>query len=187
MILLLAVMLCVTACGKESNTSVSFIPAPSVQGSQDATLSIGLDASSYESSNPFATSNKHGLVPPVTGDVIEIKEKLFIAQTNDIYINGKDYLGKTIVYEGIFKTAEDWPNIGDTTQYVIRYGPGCCGYDGEAGFEVRWDGEWPQEDDWVEVSGVLCEEAYDNGNKILYLQVTALTVKEERGAEYVVA
>lgn len=64
--------------------------------------------------------------------VIEIKEKLFIAQTNDIYINSKDYLGKTIKYEGLINIYED--ETGRKFYYVIRYAPGCCGYDGSAGF-----------------------------------------------------
>ncbi len=128
-------------------------------------------------------------VPPPTGDLVEISERLFIAQTNDIYINTEDYLGKTIKYEGIFKTMQ-WSQ-GDeekTIYYVIRYGPGCCGYDGEAGFEVVWDGDggsdWPQVDDWCEVVGVL--EIYElDGWEYLRLVLSSLTVLEERGAEFV--
>jgi len=116
-------------------------------------------------------------------DVVEISEKLFIAQTNDIYINIEDYLGKTIKYEGIFKSY-DWEEADTIYYYVIRYGPGCCGYDGEAGFEVTWDGPWPEEDDWCEAVGVL--EAYgENGFQYLRLSLTSLTIKDERGAEYV--
>jgi uncharacterized membrane protein YcgQ (UPF0703/DUF1980 family) len=115
--------------------------------------------------------------------VVEISERLFIAQTNDIYINTEDYLGKTIKYEGIFKTMY-WPEENETFYYVIRYGPGCCGYDGEAGFEVSWDGEWPEEDAWCEAVGVL--EAYEmNGWQYLRLALSSLTVLEERGAEFV--
>lgn len=125
-------------------------------------------------------------LPAQDGDVIEIPERLFIAQTNDIYLNGEDYIGKTLRYEGLYKNSEEWDDqIEEVIHYVIRYGPGCCGYDGEAGFEVRWDGEWPRVDDWVEVEGVLREERYDSGYKLLYVDVTSLTVKDERGAEYV--
>ncbi|MGF7145109.1 uncharacterized membrane protein YcgQ (UPF0703/DUF1980 family) [Anaerotaenia torta] len=115
--------------------------------------------------------------------VVEIREKMFIAQTNDIYLNSEDYLGKTIKYEGIFKSSY-WEEDDTTYHFVIRYGPGCCGYDGEAGFEVNWDGGWPQEDDWCEVIGVL-EEYEVNGQTYLQLALTSLTVLEKRGEEFV--
>ncbi|MDR1108900.1 MAG: hypothetical protein LBL19_07690 [Spirochaetaceae bacterium] len=119
--------------------------------------------------------------------IIEIKEKLFIAQTNDVYLNPEDYLGKTIKLEGLFKS-----ETGYDADYcfVIRYGPGCCGSDGNAGFEVAWDnpspdsGDYPEEDAWVEAVGVL--DSYDeNGYPYLYLSLASLTVKEPRGAEFV--
>lgn len=117
------------------------------------------------------------------GDLVEINERLFIAQSNDIYLNTEDYLKKTIKYEGLFKT-EYWEEVDTTYGYVIRYGPGCCGYDGEAGFEIVWDGEWPNEDDWCEVIGT--PEIYEeDGIEYLRLRLSALNVLEKRGAEYV--
>lgn len=123
--------------------------------------------------------------PPASADsdVIEIKEKMFIAQTNDIYINAEDYLGKTIKYEGIFNSF--YNDANDTTYYyVIRYGPGCCGFDANAGFEVVWSGDYPNNNDWVEVVGVL-EEFEEDGNKYLRLDLSSLTVLDTRGEEYV--
>lgn len=113
--------------------------------------------------------------------VVEIKEKLFIAQTNNIYLNKDDYLGKTIKYEGLFTAGEF---SGVTYYSVIRYGPGCCGNDGVAGFEVIWDFEYPKADDWVEVTGVL-EEYYEDGYPYLRLNLSSLIVLPERGAEFV--
>jgi hypothetical protein len=119
--------------------------------------------------------------------IIEIKEKMFIAQTNDVYLNPEDYLGKTIKLEGLFKSEIGYEN---TYCFVIRYGPGCCGYDGNAGFEVAWDnpspdqGTYPEEDAWVEAMGTL--KSYDeNGFPYLYLSLASMTVKENRGAEFV--
>jgi uncharacterized membrane protein YcgQ (UPF0703/DUF1980 family) len=125
--------------------------------------------------------------------VFEIKEKMFIAQTNDIYLNPQDYLGKTIKFEGLFKT-EQYAGGSDAPYYfVIRYGPGCCGYDGNAGFEVAWNSsdtldrtrkKYPREDDWVEAVGELkyyTEEDYP----FLYLALSSLTVLKKRGAEFV--
>jgi uncharacterized membrane protein YcgQ (UPF0703/DUF1980 family) len=115
--------------------------------------------------------------------VIEIKEKLFIAQTNDVYLNAEDYMGRTIKLEGLFKsyTSEEY----DATYcFVIRYGPGCCGNDGSAGFEVSWDGGYPEEDAWVEATGVL-KTYMEDGYSYPYLSLSALAEKEERGAEFV--
>ncbi|MDR1748537.1 MAG: hypothetical protein LBR47_05700 [Spirochaetaceae bacterium] len=116
-------------------------------------------------------------------DEIVISERLFIAQTNDIYINPLEYLGKTIRYEGLFKSA--YLEETDTIfHYVIRYGPGCCGYDGEAGFEIVWTGPLPRENDWCEAVGTL--EVYEEqGYQFLRLSLTSLKVLETRGAEYV--
>jgi hypothetical protein len=122
---------------------------------------------------------------PVSGEIVEIREKMFIAQTNDVYLNPEDYMGKTIKLEGLFKTETGY---GDTSYcFVIRYGPGCCGYDGNAGFEVAWDKSrrtYPAEDAWVEAVGVLSSYEED-GFPYLYLALSDLTVKEQRGAEFV--
>jgi uncharacterized membrane protein YcgQ (UPF0703/DUF1980 family) len=127
------------------------------------------------------------------GGVIEIKEKLFIAQTNEVYLNPDDYMGKTIRLEGLFKT-EQYEEGEDPYCYVLRYGPGCCGYDGTAGFEVAWmpraevpaaeTAAYPHEDDWVEVVGTLSSYE-EKGNPYLYLRLDSLTVKDSRGAEFV--
>jgi uncharacterized membrane protein YcgQ (UPF0703/DUF1980 family) len=117
--------------------------------------------------------------------VIEIKEKMFIAQTNDIYVNANDYLGKTIRYEGVFNQ-EDGSVAGQPVTYsmVIRYGPGCCGNDGNVGFEVDWDKPYPEVNDWVEAEGVL--EQYDEeGTMYLRLKLSSLNVLPERGEETV--
>jgi uncharacterized membrane protein YcgQ (UPF0703/DUF1980 family) len=116
-------------------------------------------------------------------DVIEIKEKMFIAQTNEIYINTNDYLGRTIKYEGIFH--ETVSGGSGKYRYVIRYGPGCCPGDvAAAGFEVEWDKGYPKQNDWVEAVGVL-EQYRDNGIPALRLALKSLTVLPTRGKERV--
>jgi hypothetical protein len=73
---------------------------------------------------------------------------------------------------------------------VIRYGPGCCGNDGNAGFEVAWDnqdtagGAYPDLDAWVEASGVL-RTYEEDGYPYLYLALSSLNVLDSRGAEFV--
>ncbi len=131
-----------------------------------------------------ASKARHNLaLEEPAGDVIEIKEKLFVAQTNDVYYNADDYLGKTFKYEGIFDTYDD-PYNGQTYYAVIRYGPGCCGIDANAGFEVKWDRAYPKQNDWVEAVGVL-EEYEENGQHYLRLVLSSLNVLSVRGAETV--
>lgn len=117
--------------------------------------------------------------------VIEIREKMFVAQTNEIFYNAEKYLGKTIKYEGIFTVYND-EETGKTYHSVIRYGPGCCGVDANCGFEVTWgtDAEYPKQDDWVEAEGVLTSYSEDGFN-YLQLNLTSLNILNERGAEYV--
>jgi hypothetical protein len=127
---------------------------------------------------------------------LEIREKMFIAQTNDVYLNPEDYLGKTIKLEGLFKIDQ---YVGEDKEYcfVLRYGPGCCGNDGSAGFEVAWNRPrpgavktlpagpvYPAIDAWVEAVGVL-DTYEEDGYPYIYLDLLALTEKEDRGAEFV--
>jgi uncharacterized membrane protein YcgQ (UPF0703/DUF1980 family) len=114
--------------------------------------------------------------------IIEIKEKFFIAQTNEIYLNAEEYIGKTIKYEGLFGTYEQ-PD-GEKRYFVIRYGPGCCSFDANAGFEVYWNKQYPTPNDWVEAVGVL-EEYEEEGIKYLRVALNSLTVMQTRGKETV--
>ena len=129
-------------------------------------------------------NNRHNTaVQAPSGDVIEINERIFIAQTNDVYYNPEDYLGKTIKYEGIFDVYTA-PETGEKYYAVIRYGPGCCGNDGNVGFEVIWNNDYPNQDDWVEAVGIL-EDYEEGGFLYLRLALTSLTVLPVRGAENV--
>jgi hypothetical protein len=137
--------------------------------------------------------------PPEKID-LEIREKLFIAQTNDVYLNPEDYMGKVIKLEGLFKVQQ---YVGEEKQYcfVLRFGPGCCGNDGSAGFEVAWGkpqpyagpgsaktlsaaSSFPKENAWVEAIGSL-DSYEEDGYPYLFLNLFSLTEKEERGAEFV--
>jgi len=119
-------------------------------------------------------------------EVIEIKEKMFISQVNDVYLNPEDYLGKTIKLEGLFKMEQGYDK---SYCFVLRYGPGCCGFDGNVGFEVAWDKDkkklYPGEDSWVEATGELKTYEEDGNNEFLYLDLVSLNVLDKRGAETV--
>jgi uncharacterized membrane protein YcgQ (UPF0703/DUF1980 family) len=126
---------------------------------------------------------------PPDNDTVVISEKMFIAQINDVYLNTEDYLGKTIRLEGIFKI-EQYYIDADPYCFVIRYGPGCCGYDGNAGFEVKWDKSriqpYPAAESWVEATGILkTYEEEDGYFQYPYLDLSSLNVLTRRGAEIV--
>jgi uncharacterized membrane protein YcgQ (UPF0703/DUF1980 family) len=116
-------------------------------------------------------------------NIIEIREKMFIGQVYDVYLNPDDYLGKRIKLEGIFLVQED-EELDETYRMVVRYGPGgCCGVDGLVGFEVRWEDinrQYPKSDSWVEAIGQVKLK-----NMYLYMDLLSLNVLAKRGAEYV--
>ena len=121
-------------------------------------------------------------------NILEIPERMFATQVNDIYLNAGDYLGKTIKMEGILMSAQ-FHTVGTPIHYIIRYAPGgCCGSDGQAGFEVKWaagsEQKYPADNSWVEAIGVLSE--YENdAMQYLYLELSSLKVLQKRGAEFV--
>jgi uncharacterized membrane protein YcgQ (UPF0703/DUF1980 family) len=169
-LLAIILALCLSACSDSTDSNA--------QTNNNGTSAVDL-------SNNAITAPSAEAVAANKGDYVEIKDKLFVGQINDIYLNADDYLGKTLHYEGIFNSETSDIN-GVTYYYVARYGPGCCGTDANPGFEVIFDNgsDYPKPDDWVEVTGVL--SAYEeDGYNYLCLQLTSLEVKEERGQEYV--
>jgi len=120
-------------------------------------------------------------------EIVEIKEKMFIAQVNDVYLNKEDYFGKTIKLEGIFLTEQSTARE-EPYCFVLRYGPGCCGTDGNVGFEVAWMNSqkkpYPEKNAWVEATGVL--KTYEEDDfEYLYLDLSSLNVLKTRGVEVV--
>ena len=117
-------------------------------------------------------------------DIFEIREKMFIAQIEDIYYNIEDFDGKYIKVEGMYSVVEPEGEITESVHFVYRNAPGCCGYDGWAGFLLNFDGVFPNQNDWIQVIGT--PEIVKNGMfEDLYLNVISIEVKDERGAEYV--
>jgi uncharacterized membrane protein YcgQ (UPF0703/DUF1980 family) len=119
-----------------------------------------------------------------SGAVIEITEKMFIAQCNDIYLNPGEYIGKTVRIEGMYDEFTD--ETGTTNRGVIRNGPGCCANDGVAGFEFMCE-DIPacKPNDWISVEGVITPYTFDDGYETVIIGQANITIKTERGAEYV--
>jgi len=130
---------------------------------------------------------------PQTPDVIDIRENMFLTQMNDLGLNYRTYIGKTLRLQGMFKQLH-WND--QDTYYVYRRTPGCCGDDGEIAIELSWDqnymgrnvsGEnytYPVMNDWVEVQGEL-KSYIRSGYVFLYVALSELNILEERGAEFV--
>jgi len=115
---------------------------------------------------------------------IEISERFFINDINNIIFNRNDYLGRTIQYEGIFDTIA--VSAFTEVHLVYRYVPGCCGPEGIAGFLVDLGDFAPLSGNaWAEVVGVLEEFEDHNGNTNIRLALTSLTEMDTRGAEFV--
>lgn len=99
-------------------------------------------------------------------DIIEIKDKLFIESTNEIYVNLKEYIGKYIKIEGLMYNYEN--EDGKMCHAVIRHTPGCCGNDGIAGLNISYDKEYPKDDTWVCVQGKINEwKAFDGVEQMM--------------------
>ncbi|MDR2747879.1 MAG: metal ABC transporter permease [Treponema sp.] len=182
-VFLVAVLASFPGCGND--------PALKLKKNNAGTLPVSLDIPK-ENGGPAADGTaKHVLNPldrGLDGPVVEIKEKMFIAQVNDVYLNADDYLGKTIKLEGLFKE-EKYAGIDTAYFFVLRYGPGCCGTDNNAGFEVAWDKEiqdrpYPKPDDWVAAEGKLAYYEEDD-YPYLYIALSSLETLDRRGAEFV--
>lgn len=129
------------------------------------------------SNNPKYKSSKVEQI----NDVFEIREKFFIQNVNDVYLNKDKYIGKNIKIEGLMKS-----DIcqGKDCKMVLRYGPGCCFNDQYAGFQIYYDGPFPEDDEWIEVIGVV-EPHELNNIDLVKIKVISIKVLEERGLEKV--
>jgi uncharacterized membrane protein YcgQ (UPF0703/DUF1980 family) len=115
----------------------------------------------------------------IESDII-ITDDIYCETVNDIYTNYKEYIGKTIELDGVFGYYyEDEIRYN----YIFRHGPGCCDYDGDVcGFEFEWDGEQPNEGDWISIAGVLELHEEEHDAEILEfisLNVTSLETHGE--------
>jgi uncharacterized membrane protein YcgQ (UPF0703/DUF1980 family) len=119
--------------------------------------------------------------------IVEIKEKMFVAHVNDVYLNMKHYMGKTVKFEGMF--FREQPDDDTVYNLVVRYGPGgCCGYDAYVGFEVASESykiTFPENNSWVEAVGVIKNSTGSELVTYPYIDLISLNVLEKRGRETV--
>jgi len=88
-------------------------------------------------------------------NTLVISDTFFRTQVTGVFINAREYMGRTVQFEGLFRTVDWFPSPHDGF-VVHRYLMSCCGRD-PIGFEVFLpDGMAPFADQtWVEVTGVL--------------------------------
>ena len=110
-------------------------------------------------------------------DTVVISERFFLHEMQEIFFNHQQYLGRTIQFEGMFRTIP-W---GDDDRFIVmRYHWGCCGEE-PVGLEIDLNNFAPlAQNAWVEVTGTL-----DIDDVFLILRVTSIVELEERGLEVV--
>ncbi len=174
-VLIILTCIFITSCASKKKIMVDAImvtPTPSI----DANLLV-------ETPKP-TTIPENSSIDTQGKEVLEIKEKLFITQINDIFYNFDDYKDKIIVIEGMYSefTSLDGKS---KSPVVFRFGPGCCNNDGWGGFLLKnYEGEKPKDKEWIKVIGTPL--LVENGvYKDLFLEVISLEILSERGAETV--
>lgn len=115
-------------------------------------------------------------------DYLPLKEQQFVLLTNEIYANYKQYMTHTLAFEGVFVSLYD-KAISKNRYFVIRYGPGCCAYDGMPGFEVQFPKDYEvgklADKEWLYVEGKL---KINREDKTDYLYIVASKVERNRPA-----
>lgn len=186
-ILLIMGILLLTGCSKQTddtgNENVQM-----AQNQESVSESLNTDERKEEgsASSSLALETEGSTDTPVIsdGDIVEIREKMFVTQILDVYYNTEDYMGKQLKWQGIYVEDTDL-ETNEVYSSVIRYSPGCCGDDGVAGFEILLsDEKKPSVNDWVEVTGTLTK-IESGGYEYLAVEVTDILIMEERGEEFV--
>ena len=104
------------------------------------------------------------------GEIVEITDNYFIEQTNDVYINLNDYIGKTVKMNGSFSVYEDEETGKVYFACYIADATACC----SQGIEFTLSGEHVYPDDYPEVGSEIVVqgifETYEE-NGYLYCQL----------------
>ncbi|GBU24360.1 hypothetical protein R83H12_00989 [Fibrobacteria bacterium R8-3-H12] len=107
-----------------------------------------------------------------------LKDRLFVQQVQDIYLNPQTYGDKIVQIEGFFEKYMDENN--QERYEVFRKTAGCCGDDGRAGFEFVYKKEKLKfhQNEWILVEAIVKERAAD-----VYLEAISVTKKDKGKAK----
>lgn len=132
--------------------------------------SSSVPKSSYPESTDAAASSA---LSEAVEKTITFTDENFGQQMESISLLPNAYIGRPIQYSGYFCTQEI--TTGRETAaipFVLRDIPadahGCT----TAGFEIYYEGEYPENDQWVEITGVL-EYVVHGGLQLLRVQVSS--------------
>ncbi len=116
-------------------------------------------------------------------DIIQIGDENFVRQMDEIHTYVDEYEGKTITYEGFVVNVDeegkehtvvrDYDSPHEDHSHAIY-----------VGLYSTYKGEWPAEDSWVKVTGIIRKEMV-NGQPYPYLEITEMQVLETRGQDKV--
>lgn len=123
-------------------------------------------------------------------EIIKIMENVYVDYINDIYLDSSKYIGKTIEIEGMFTQSTDEDNknhlyvyrITDIMEHTHEEDSECENHEVESmlGLEFSYNGNLPNENDWIKVVGTLEEQ---DGN--LSINADSVEIVNERGLEKV--
>lgn len=134
--------------------------------------------------------------PPVVGteqessgtekhNEIVIGDENFVADLDKIYMDIEAYEGKTIRYEGfIAEAGVDEEHLEHVVARYYEVADGDHTHKILVGLYNTYNGEWPEEGTWVEVEGTILKQGEPDAYYPL-LEISKITVKEERGQEQV--
>ena len=108
-----------------------------------------------------------------------LKDRLFVQQVSDIYLNPQTYGDKIVQIEGFFEKYMDFNN---KERYgVFRKTAGCCGDDGRAGFEFVYKKEKLKfrQYEWIMVEAIV----KGNTANDVYLEAISVTKKDKGKAK----
>ncbi|MCL1956146.1 MAG: hypothetical protein FWF63_02385 [Fibromonadales bacterium] len=103
-----------------------------------------------------------------------LKDRLFVQQVRDIYLNPQTYGDKIVQIEGFFEKYMDDDN--HEHYEIFRKTAGCCGDDGRAGFEFVYKKERLnfRQNEWIMVEAIVKERAAS-----VYLEAISVTKKDK--------
>lgn len=133
-------------------------------------------------------------------EIIKVMENVYVDYINDIYLDSKKYLGKTIELEGMFTIEKDKENkehlyvyrLADMVENIHKYEEDEYNkehahdheefkiVEGICGLEFLYDKNLPKESDWIKVRGKLKEK-----DGTLVIDADFVEVMKERGLEKV--
>jgi len=102
-----------------------------------------------------------------------LKDRLFVQQVQDIYLNPRNYTDKIVQIEGFF---EKYIDENNRERYEIyRKTAGCCGNDGRAGFEFVYKKEKLKFNmyEWISVEALVKESDH------VYLEAISVNKKDK--------